>query len=201
MKIINDNPLYKLVLGVCIALGVTTTFENSYMMGICLIVILVISNTIISLIDKHIPDNVKILSYILIIGTLVTITEIMLKEYIPALYKDLGVYLPLLVLSGYAIDSAINIKDIKTSIKESLKLGVSYTIILMIIGFIREVFGNNTITLMNSISSITGYRSIYKVFGDSNILPISVLITPAGAFLILGLLMAIITKLKVKNND
>ena len=102
-----ENPLFVLVLGLCSALAVTTKFENAYMMGLCLTFILIGSNFVISLLKKYIPDNVQIPVYILIIGTFVTIVEMLLKAYIPALYDVLGIYLPLLVVNCIILGRAL----------------------------------------------------------------------------------------------
>src|SRR5574344_2149930 len=93
--IIKENPIFVLVLGLCSALAITTKFENAYMMGICLTIVVTLSNVVVSLIHKYIPDNVRIPVYIMIIGTFVTILELLLGKYVPVLNKTLGVYLPL----------------------------------------------------------------------------------------------------------
>lgn len=193
--IINENPIFSLSLGLCSALAVTTKFENAYMMGVCVLVVLVFSNLIISLIKNIVPDSVRIPVYILIIGTFVTILELLLKSYVPALYKVLGIYLPLIVVNCVVLGRVLDVaskESVKNSVLDALGIGFGYTISLMLISLFREIFGNNTITLMDSISSITGYRAVYKVFSNTNIFPISILVTPTGAFLIFGLLAGII---------
>lgn len=193
--IINENPIFSLSLGLCSALAVTTKFENAYMMGLCVLVVLIFSNLIVSLIKKIVPDSVRIPVYILIIGTFVTILEIILKNYIPALYKALGIYLPLIVVNCVVLGRALDVaskESVKNSLLDALGIGLGYTLAIMLIALFREVLGTNTITLMDSISSITGYRAVYKILPTTNILPISILVTPAGAFLIFGLLASII---------
>ena len=96
--IIKENPVFVLMLGLCSTLAVTTTFEQSYMMGLCVLVVLTLSNVIVSLVRKLIPENVQTPVYILLIGTLVTILEIILKTYARPLYNSFGIYLALIVL-------------------------------------------------------------------------------------------------------
>lgn len=192
------DTIYKIVIGISIALGVTFTFENSYMMGLILTLVLLIYNLIICLIDKYVPVNVKLTSYIIILSTIVTIIEIILKEHIPALYSNLGIYLPLLVLLGYDYDK-VNTKDIKTNIIYSLKLGLSFTLFLTIIGCIREVLGSNTLTIISSISNLVGFKLIYNI-PTSNILPMEMFLTNSGAFITVGILLAVFNKLKVKHD-
>lgn len=197
--IINENPIFSLSLGLCSALAVTTKFENAYMMGLCVLVVLVFSNLVVSLIKKIVPDSVRIPVYILIIGTFVTILEILLKNYIPSLYKALGIYLPLIVVNCVVLGRALDVaskESVKNSLLDALGIGIGYTLAIMLIALFREVLGTNTITLMDSISSITGYKAVYKVLPTTNILPISILVTPAGAFLIFGLLAGIINYIR-----
>lgn len=202
--IINENPIFSLSLGLCSSLAVTTKFENAYMMGICVLVVLVFSNLVVSLIKKIVTDSVRIPVYILIIGTFVTILEIILKNYIPALYKALGIYLPLIVVNCIVLGRALDVaskESVKNSLLDAIGIGLGYTFAIMIIALFREILGTNTITLMDSISSITGYRAVYKILPTTNILPISILVTPTGAFLVFGLLAGIINYVRGLKNE
>lgn len=192
--IIKENPVFVLMLGLCSTLAVTTTFEQSFMMGLCVLVVLTISNTIISLIRSLVPSNVETPVYILLIGTLVTILEILLKKYVPVLYEAFGIYLALIVVNCIVLGRAIQVASKNTVIKsflDGIGIGIGYTLALMILGATREILGSNTITFMDKISSITGYRAIYRIFPENNVLPIEFLTTPAGAFMTLGLLLAL----------
>lgn len=196
--IINENPIFVLVLGLCSALAVTTTFEDGYMMGLCLTVVLVFSNVIISLIRHLIPDNVKVPVFILIIGTFVTILEMVLEDYLPSLYAALGIYLPLIVVNCIVLGRALSVAskhNVKDSFVDAVTIGLGYTVALMLIALVREVLGSGTITLMDSISSLTGYRSIIKI-PSSNIFPMLVFTTSGGAFLTIGILGGIINKVR-----
>lgn len=197
--IIKENPVFVLLLGLCSTLAITTKFENAYLMGICVTLVLTISNFIISMIRKWIPSSVKTPVYILIIATLVTIMELLLQYYARDVYEVFGIYLPLIVVNCIILGRALAVAS-KTSVGKSILdgigIGLGYTLALMVIACIREVFGNNTITFMDSISTITGYRAVYRVFPENELIPISFLVSPAGAFLTLGLLMAIFNSLK-----
>lgn len=199
-----ENPIFILLLGLCSALAVTTKFETAYLMGLCVLFVLVFSNLIVSLIKKLVPNSVKIPVYIVIIGTFVTIVEILLKDYIPFLHKVLGIYLPLIVVNCVVLGRALSVADkssVKKSLFDSIGIGLGYMFSLMLIALIREVLGTNTITIMDLTSSITGYKMVYQVLPSTDILPISILVTPAGAFLVVGFLMAIFNYLKGRNKN
>ncbi len=201
--IINENPLFVLMLGLCPALAVTTNFESSYMMGLCFLIVLCVSNGLISLIRKIIPDNVRIPVYILIIGTVVTILELLLNKYVPKLSEQLGVYLSLIVVNCVVLGRALSVaskRDIVYTFKDSIGIGLGFTISLMLIGSIREILGANTITFMSSLSELTGYRAIYKVYPDMSLLPNPIFVSGAGAFLVLGFLIALFKVFKKEDN-
>ena len=203
--IISENPTFVLLLGLCPALAVTTKFENAYLMGLCVMIVLLFSNIIVSIIKKHVNENVKIPVFILIIGTFVTTLEILLEKYIPNLYEALGIYLPLIVVNCIVLGSAIEVaskESVKNSILDAIGVGLGFTLAISLIALIREVLGTNTITLMDSISPITGYRAIYtNILPNSNILPMQILVSPAGSFLVLGMLIALFNKIGGKKND
>lgn len=202
--IINENPVFVLMLGLCSSLAVTNKLENAYMMGFCVLVVLLFSNFIVSLIKKLVPDSVRIPVYILIIGTFVTIIEILLKNYVPALYQALGIYLPLIVVNCIVLGRALDVasrEKVGTSLLDAIGVGIGYTLAISLIALVREVLGTNTITLMDSLSSITGYRAVYKILPDTNIFPISIFTTPTGAFLTLGLLAGLFNFLRRSKHE
>ncbi len=203
-SITKENIVFVLLLGLCPALAVTTTFEKSCVMGICVLIVLVFSNVIISLIRKLIPDLVKIPVFILIIGTLVTVTEIFLKQELPELYKVLSIYLPLITVNCIILGRALEVaskENIGKSFLDALGTGLGFTFSLMLIGFVRELFGNNSLTIMSmeGVSGLTGY-----VLGYKDIIPnftnINLMLNPAGAFLALGLLIALFNFIKIRRN-
>ncbi len=197
-KIINgivfENPILVGMLGLCSTLAVTNKFENAYVMGICVLVVLVLSNFIISIIKKLVPENVRIPVYILIISTLVTIIEILLQKYVKNIYNVLGIYLPLIVVNCIILGRALQVaskEKVIPSVLDAIGVGLGYTFVLMIVSLFREILGSNTLTLMDNISSLTGYKAIYKIFPSNDILPINLFSKEAGAFLTLGLLIAL----------
>ncbi|NLM63138.1 MAG: electron transport complex subunit RsxE [Mollicutes bacterium] len=202
--IFNENATFVLMLGLCPTLAVTNTFEGAYIMGLCVLVVLFFTNFVISIIKKLVPDNVRIPVYILIIGTFVTVLDLTLKKYVPVLHETLGVYLPLITVNCIVLGRAISVatvSSVKESVLDAIGIGLGFTFSIMLLGGIREILGSNTITLMDGISSFTGYRAVYQVLPDTNILPITLFQTPAGAFLTLGLLMAFFNFIKEKRSD
>ena len=198
----NENPVFVLFLGLCPALAVTTKIENAYMMGFCVLVILLFSNLVVSLIKKIVPESVKIPVYILIIGTFVTVVELLLQKFVPSLYKALGIYLPLIVVNCIVLGRALSVaskEKVGKSLLDALGVGLGYTFSLILISLVREILGANTITLMDSLSSLTGYRAVYKL-PISNLFPIAFLKNPAGAFFTLGMLSGIINYIRGDKN-
>lgn len=199
--LIKENPTFVLLLGLCPALAVTTKFETAYMMGICVLFVLLFSNFVISLLRKLIPESVKIPTYILIIGTFVTISELLLKEYTPDIYKALGIYLPLIVVNCIVLGRALAVASKETvgkSVLDALGIGLGFLFALSMIALFREVLGSNTITIMDGVSSITGFRAVYSVYPTMLVLPMPILVTPAGAFLTLGFAIALFNKFVAK---
>ena len=199
--IIKENPTFVLLLGLCPALAVTTKVENAYLMGLCVLIVLLLSSLIVSIIKKLIPESVKLPVYILIIGTIVTVLEIVLKNYIPTLHQILGIYLPLIVVNCIVLGRIISVSSkekIGYSLKDALGIGLGFTLAITVIALFREVLGTGLITFMDATSSLTGYRAIYQIIPSNNLLPISILTTPAGAFLTLGLLIPLFNYIKDK---
>ena len=201
---IKENSIFVLALGLCSSLAVTTTVEKSYMMGFCVLFVLLFSNFIISLLKKVIPESVKIPVYILIIGTFVTILSLLLEKFVPNLYSSLGVYLALITVNCIILGRAISFASKNTvgkSLLDAIGVGIGYLLALVVIGFVRELLGNNSITLMNDISSLTGYRLIFKNILPGPLFPISVFTSPAGAFITIGCLMALFNGIRRKHES
>ncbi|MDD2181711.1 MAG: electron transport complex subunit RsxE [Bacilli bacterium] len=202
--IFDENPTFVLMLGLCPTLAVTRTFEGAYIMGLCVLTVLLFTNLIVSIIKKIIPDNVRIPVYILLIATFVTALDLILQKYVPALHETLGIYLPLIAVNCIVLGRALSVasvSSIKKSVFDAIGIGLGFTFSLMTIGLIREVLGSNTITIMDGVSSFTGYKAVYQVLPNTNILPITVFSEPAGAFLTLGLLLALFNYIKDKRSD
>lgn len=205
LKIIkNDNPIFVLMLGLCSSLAVTTKVENAYLMGLSVFIVLLFSEIISSLMKKIVPENVKIPVYIVIIGTFVTILEIVLKEYINPLYNALSIYLPLIVVNCIVLGRVLSVSTksgVKESIKDSIGISFGYTLALILIAIFREILGNNTITLIDSLSEITNFKLVINVFPKNNLIPMSFMTSPAGAFIVLGILMALFKYIGGKNES
>lgn len=197
--IFKENPVLILLLGLCSALAVTTTLESAYTMGFCVLVVLIASEFLVSMIKKIVPDNVKIPTYILIIGTFVTIVEILLSKFVPKVYEVLNIYLPLIIVNCIVLGRCLNIaskKSVGYSLLDAIGMGLGYTLALSMIAFIRELFGSGTITLIDNLSTLTKSKFIIEVF-DKSYLP-NFLVSPSGAFLVVGFLLAFINFVKEK---
>ena len=184
------------MLGLCSSLAITTTLENGIIMGLSVTLILVLSNMIISLLRNIISKTIMIPAYILIISTLVTTLDIILKKYLPSISSSFGIYISLIIVNCIVLGRAINYASknkVLPSIIDGFKMGSSYTLSLMLISFIREVFGTGTITIIDKLSSVLGFKLIIKL---PNILLFNnpIFVSPAGAFLILGLLIAFLNR-------
>jgi electron transport complex protein RnfE len=202
--IIKENPIFVLLLGMCPTLAVTTTFENALVMGISVTFVLLFTNMIVSLIKKIVPDQVRIPVYVLIIATFVTIVELLLKAYIPNIYNTLGIYIPLIVVNCIVLGRALGFASKQPLIKSMLDgigYGLGFLLGLILLATFREVLGTNTITIMNNLSTLTGYRMVYQVLPNTNFFPISIFNKPAGAFISLGLLISIINLIKERKGD
>ncbi len=197
--IIQENPVFILLLGLCPALAVTHTFESAYIMGFCVIFVLLFSNITVAIIKKLVPENVKIPVFIIIIATFVTTIDILIKTYIPDLHMTLGIYLPLITVNCIILGRAIAVaskEKVMNSAQDAIGIGLGFTLVISAVALMREVLAHNTITLMNDLSNITGYEWIITVLPVN--LDLNVFATPAGAFLALGFLLAIFNKVFMK---
>ena len=169
------------------------TVENAYLLGICFIITMVLSDLIISLIKKFINPNIQIPVSLLISGTIVTILEIIISKYIPGFYNDINIFLPLLMLVIYDYDRK---STFSKGILRTLRSSITYVLILIGLVCIKEILGTNTITLMDNISTITGYRAIYHIFPENNIIPMNIMVANSGAFILVGIGLGIVNKIK-----
>lgn len=185
--LIKENPLFSLLLGTCASLAVTTSVDNALGMGAALTFVLVGSNLVISLMRKIIPDNIRIPSYIVVIATFVTILEMFMHAYVPALYASLGIFVPLIVVNCIILGRAeafAGKNGLLASLLDGLGMGIGYTFSLLAISAVREILGNGT---------FLGFT----VLGDS-IPPALIMILPPGAFFTLACILALIKKLQSK---
>ena len=182
--IIKENPVLRLVLGTCATLDVSTAASNAIGMGLATTFVLVCSNAVISLLRNVIPDKVRIPSYITIIAGFVTIVQMFIKAYSPALDSALGIFLPLIVVNCIILGRAemfANKHRVLPSILDGLGMGVGFTATLLLMGIIRELLGAGTVFDIPVLST----------FMD----PIIIFILPPGGFFVFGLLIALANKL------
>lgn len=185
--IVKENPTLVLMLGMCPTLAVTTSAINGLGMGLTTTAVLALSNVFISLLRKVIPDRVRIPAFIVIIASFVTMTELLLKGFIPSLYSALGLYIPLIVVNCIILGRAeayAYSNPVIPSFFDGLGMGIGFTISLTIIGSIREVLG---------AGEIFGYH-----FMPESFVPVSIFIMAPGAFFVLSILTAIQNKIKIE---
>ena len=185
--IVKENPTLVLMLGMCPTLAVTTSAINGLGMGLTTTAVLALSNVFISLLRKVIPDRVRIPAFIVIIASFVTMTELLLKGFIPSLYSALGLYIPLIVVNCIILGRAeayAYSNPVIPSFFDGLGMGIGFTISLTIIGSIREVLG---------AGEIFGYH-----FMPESFVPVSIFIMAPGAFFVLAVLTAIQNKIKIE---
>jgi electron transport complex protein RnfE len=178
-----ENPIFVIALGLCPTLATSTMVINALGMGAGVIFVLVCSNIFISLLKNFIPDNVRIPAYIVVIASFVTIVQMVMEAYAPALYAALGVFVPLIVVNCIILGRAeafANKNKVLPSILDGLGMGVGFTLALTLIALIREVLGSGTITLPGCVITVPVI----------SIAPMRVIAFPAGALLVLGLLKA-----------
>jgi len=183
--LIRENPLFRLVLGMCPALAVTTMAINGVAMGLAATAVLVGSNLVISLLRRFIPDQVRIPVFIVVIASFVTIIDLVMAGYFYELHKVLGLFIPLIVVNCIILGRAEAFASKNTvilSLADGLGMGLGFTLALVILGSVRELLGNGTIFGVTVLS--WGYQ------------PALVMLLPPGAFLALGLLLGLMNKLQ-----
>ena len=185
--IIDENPTFRMVLGMCPTLAITTAVSNGIGMGLAVTFVLVFSNLVISLLRKAIPDQIRIPAFIVVIATFVTIVQLVVKAFLPALDAALGVFIPLIVVNciifGRAEAFAFKNKPVPAMV-DGLGMGIGFTLAITLISAVRELFGVGT--LLGAQVMPQGY------------MPMDILVRPAGGFIVLGLLLAVMNKLLPK---
>ena len=179
--LLKENPILRLILGTCPTLATTTTAFYGFGMGVSALAVLLGSNIVIAALRNIIPDKVRIPAYIIVIATFVTIVDMVLKAFVPALYAALGIFIPLIVVNCIILGRAeafARKNGVLPSIFDALGMGVGYCIALTLIGSFREIVGAGTFFGMN-------------VFG-SGFQPMLIFASPPGAFITLGCLFGLI---------
>ena len=183
----SENPIFRLVLGLCPTLAVTTTAENGIGMGLAATFVLVCSNAVIALLRGFIPKKIRIPAFIVTIATFVTIVDLVMNGYFHALHKSLGLFIPLIVVNCIILGRAeafASKNGVFISIVDGLGMGFGFTISLVLIGAIRELLGNGTIFGAT-------------IFGGSY-LPLLLMILPPGAFIVLGVLLGLMNQAEIR---
>ena len=185
--IIKENPAFILMLGMCPTLAVTTSAINGLGMGLSSLVVLAISNVVISLLRKVIPDEVRLPAFIVIVASFVTVVELLMEAYMESLYASLGIYIPLIVVNCIILGRAeayASKNPPLLSLFDGLGMGLGFTIALVIIGSVRELLGAG---------------SIFGIALPGNFEPIAFFVRAPGAFLVLAVVVAIMNAVGIKN--
>ena len=188
--VIRENPTLVLMLGMCPTLAVSTRAMNGIGMGLSTTAVLILSNLVISLLRKTIPDQVRLPAYIVVVASLVTVTELLIQAYLPSLYEALGIYIPLIVVNCIILGRAEAYANKHTpglSVMDGLGMGLGFTIALTLAGLLREVLGNGT---------AFGVQIIPK-----SIDPIGIFVQPPGAFLVIAFIIAIMNAVGIKTRQ
>lgn len=179
--LIKDNPTFVLVLGMCPTLATTTSAMNGLEMGLATMFVLILSNMAISALAPLVPDKVHIPVYIVVIATFVTVLQLLMQAFVPAVYATLGLFIPLIVVNCIVLGRAeayANKNTVVDSALDGLGIGIGFTLSLTVIGIIREILGSG---------SVFGWKFIT---GDG----ILAFVMAPGAFMVLGYLMVLFNK-------
>ncbi|PUU90738.1 MULTISPECIES: electron transport complex subunit RsxE [Halanaerobium] len=179
-----ENPIIRLVIGMCPTLAVTNTSANGLAMGLATSFVLIMSEIVISLIKKLIPANVRIPSYILIIATFVTFTDYFLKAFFPGIAASLSIFIPLIVVNCLILgrqEAFASKHSTPRAIADGIGMGLGFTWVLTLLGMIREFFG------MGSMFGVQLLGEWYR--------PMVIMVLPAGAFITLGILVGIMNQI------
>ena len=182
--LIKENPTFVLMLGMCPTLGTTTSALNGMSMGLATTFVLICSNVVISLLKNLIPDKIRIPAFIVVIATFVTIIQMAMEAYLPALYDSLGLFIPLIVVNCIVLGRAEAFaakNNPFASFCDGLGIGLGFTFGLTLLGIVRELLGSG------ALFSLRIFPEEYSVL---------IFVLAPGAFITLGYLIAIINKLK-----
>lgn len=189
--VIKENPTLVLTLGMCPTLAVTTSAINGAGMGLASTVVLTLSNMMISLLRKFIPDRVRMPAYIVVVATFVTAVQFLMQGFVPSLYASLGIYIPLIVVNCIILGRAeayASKNDPILSMFDGLGMGIGFTLALTILGAFREILG---------AGSVFGFSFIPEN-NPTSFEPISIFVMAPGAFFVLAFIVAFMNKIKAK---
>ena len=186
--IVHENPTFRLVLGMCPTLAVTTAGQNGVGLGLAATFVLVGSNVVISLLRKFIPDKVRIPAFIVVIAAFTTMVQLLMQAFLPALYDALGLFIPLIVVNCIILaraESFASKNPVGASAVDGLGMGLGFTLSLTLISIIRELLGAGTVFGIS-------------LFGES-FEPAMMMILAPGGFITLGLVLGALNKLTSKS--
>ena len=192
--LIKENPTFVLTLGMCPTLAVTTSAINGIGMGLSSTVVLVMSNLLISLLRKVIPDGVRMPAFIVIVASFVTVVQFLMQGYLPSLYDSLGIYIPLIVVNCIILGRAEAYASKNPAIPsafDGLGMGLGFTCAITILGAIRELIGAGTIISTGSSALVD--------FTNYGFTPASIFILAPGAFFVLAMCIAVMNRIKRKH--
>ncbi|RLC55845.1 MAG: electron transport complex subunit RsxE [Candidatus Cloacimonadota bacterium] len=184
---VKENPVFVMALGLCPTLAVTTSVVNAIGMGLAATFVLVFSNIFISLIKNLIPSKIRIPAYIVVIASFVTIVDMVMHAYLPAIHKSLGLFIPLIVVNCIILGRAeafASKNNVFNSILDGLGMGLGFTLALVVIGSIREILG---------AGQLLGFNVLPETYK-----PMLIAILAPGAFIVMGLLMGLMNLKKKK---
>ena len=186
--LLNENPVFVLLLGMCPTLAITTSAMNGLSMGLATFFVLFGSNVVISILKNKLPDNVRITGYIVIIATFVTVAEMLIHAYFPTVFVSLGIFIPLIVVNCLIMGRAQAVASKNTVFRSALDaigMGLGFTFALTLLGTIRELLG-------------TGKAFGTVIFPDHY--GVIIFVLAPGAFIVLGYLIAVMNKFRNKVN-
>lgn len=185
--LIDENPTFRLLLGMCPTLAVSTAAINGLAMGLAATVVLLASNVLIAALKPVIPDKIRIACYVVVIATFVTMVDLTMAAFLPDLHKVLGIFIPLIVVNCIILQRAeafASKNTILSSAFDGIGMGLGFTIALVVLASVRELLGSG---------SIFGMRVMWQSFE-----PMHILVSPPGAFITLGLIIGLMNTLRPK---
>lgn len=188
--LIKDNPVFSLFLGICSTLAITTTVNNAIGMGVSVIIVLIMSNVIISCVRKITPDEIRIPVYIVIIATLVKIIQMLIQAYAPSLNTSLGVFIPLIVVNCIILGRAeafASKNGVLDSALDGLGMGLGYTLAVLAMSFIRELISTGGIKVVNPFNEAQVWLNLHIIPEDFTV---SIFGSSVGAFITFAVLAA-----------
>ncbi len=182
--VVKENPVFRLLLGLCPLLAVTTALMNGFWMGVAVIFVLTSSNIIVSMLRKVIAPRIRIPCFIVIIATFVTIVQMTMNAYLPDMYEILGIFVPLIVVNCVILARAeafASKNPVVSAAVDGIGMGLGFTIALMVLGGVREFFGTANLVINGQ-----------PLFDAPLFEPALIMIMPPGAFITMGVLLALL---------